>query len=218
MDPDFWHERWETNRIGFHSNEVNTWLLRYWPELGFEAGARILVPLCGKSLDLLWLHKQGHHVIGIELSRLAIETFFTEHGIVPDINRSGRYTRWRHAGLELLCGDFLELQDTDIGPVAGIYDRAALIALPAAMRHQYAARLAKLARRNTRALLITLEYDQAEMTGPPFSVSQEEVEHLFGTTCKIGQVACADVLETSPQFRERGLSELRERAYRLDFQ
>jgi thiopurine S-methyltransferase len=217
MDPEFWHERWKTSRTGFHLDAVNAWLVRYWPDLGLARRARILVPLCGKSLDMLWLHEQGYHVIGVEVSRIAIEAFFAENNIEPTITSKGRFTRWKHAGLELLCGDFLEMDKTDIGPVTGIYDRAALIALPAPMRPRYVAQLAELSPADTRSLLITLEYDQRQMDGPPFSVPDDEVIRLFGDRCSVEQLATADVLETEPKFRERGLGSLRERVYRLIF-
>ena len=78
MDTDFWLERWQNNQTGFHQDEINSYLTRYWSGLGLTQGSRVLVPLCGKSLDMLWLAEQGHSVVGIELSRLAIEAFFHE--------------------------------------------------------------------------------------------------------------------------------------------
>ena len=58
MDEAFWQRRWARNEIGFHLNEVNPYLRRHWPSLKLAQGARVLVPLCGKSLDMAWLADQ----------------------------------------------------------------------------------------------------------------------------------------------------------------
>ena len=80
MHAEFWQARWARSEIGFHLSEVNPYLQRYWPALGLPEGARVLVPLCGKSLDLAWLVGQGYQVVGVELAPRAVEDFFTEHG------------------------------------------------------------------------------------------------------------------------------------------
>jgi thiopurine S-methyltransferase len=215
MHPHFWHERWQTGRTGFHRDAVNPWLVQRWPLPGVTRGGRILVPLCGKSLDMLWLLEQGYRVTGVEISRVAVEAFFSENRLEPLTEPAGRFTRWRHQGLDILCGDFFDLDRTMLGNLDAIYDRAALIAMPPAMRPRYAAHLAGLAGRETRQLLITLEYNQQEMTGPPFSVPQDEVNRLYGENCSIECLASIDVLEENAKFRDSGLTLLREQVYCL---
>ena len=215
MDPDFWHERWETSRIGFHMDAVNPWLVRYWPTLGVNRGGRVFVPLCGKSLDLLWLLEQGYRVTGVEISRIAVEAFFSENRLEPLTEPAGRFTRWRCDGLDVLCGDFFDLDKSLLGTLDAVYDRAALIAMPPAMRPRYAAHLAGLTDRKTRGLLITLEYKQLEMAGPPFSVSADEVNRLFSDNYSIECMAFTDVLEENAKFRDSGLTSLREQAFRM---
>ena len=134
MQPDFWHKRWQSNQIGFHLPEVNPYLQRFWPQLGVEEGARVLVPLCGKSLDLLWLAHQGHEVLGIELSEKAVEEFFDEHHFDPNVSEQGPFKVYRAGSIELWCGDFFELTAGDVADCTALYDRAALIALPPPMR------------------------------------------------------------------------------------
>lgn len=215
MEQDFWHERWAANRIGFHLPETNPWLIRYWPALGLAGDARVFVPLCGKSLDMLWLLEQGYRVVGIEISRIAVAAFFEENGLIPEIRQEPRFSRWRCAELELLCGDIFDVHKSDLGPIAAVYDRAALIAWPPMLRPRYAAHLTSLLDPGTRCLLITLGYNQLEMNGPPFSVTADEVGRLFGARFSITPLHTENVLADHDRFREAGLSELVESAWQL---
>ncbi len=215
MDPDFWHERWQARQIGFHQDEINPYLVRYWPELKPDAGGRVLVPLCGKSRDLIWLLDQGHSVVGIEVSPIAVEAFFAENNMAPTVTREAHFSRWTFDNLELLCGDFFALDRPDIGEIVAVYDRAALIALPADMRPRYASQLAGLSGDASTALLVTLEYRQDEMNGPPFSVGDAEVQQLFGARYTVERLCSTDVLEANQRFREQGVTRLDEKAFRL---
>lgn len=215
MDPDFWHQRWQANLIGFHQDEINNHLLQYWPRLQLDKGSRILVPLCGKSLDLLWLLEQGHPVIGVEVSQIAVETFFEENRLSPEVHEERYGRRYVVEQLELLCADFFNLTQNDIGPVNAFYDRAALIALTVAQRPRYATHLMQLLGHGTTGLLVTLEYNQPEMNGPPFSVPREEVERLFGSAFTLEQLSQLDVLEENQRFRDKGVTQLTERACQL---
>jgi len=215
MDLDFWHQRWQANLIGFHQNAINHHLLRYWPQLQLEKGSRILVPLCGKSLDMLWLLEQGHPVVGVEVSQVAVESFFEDNGLSPAVHEERYGRRYVVDQLELLCTDFFSLEQKDIGAVNAFYDRAALIALTSAQRPGYTAQLNKLLGHGTSGMLVTLEYNQAEMDGPPFSVSREEVCSLFETAFTLEQLFRFDALEENKKFREKGLTHLTELAYHL---
>ncbi len=215
MQPEFWHKRWQSDQIGFHLREVNPYLQRFWPQLDLEEGARVLVPLCGKSLDLLWLAHQGHEVLGIELSEKAVEDFFSEHQFDPDVSEQGPFKVYRAGSIELWCGDFFELTAGDVADCAGLYDRAALIALPPAMREQYAAHLNRILPKDAMGLLITLDYDQTQKAGPPFAVLDDEVRHLFGNFWALKILEDQDVLGESWKFIESGVTRLEERVYRV---
>ncbi len=215
MQPEFWHKRWQSNQIGFHLPQVNPYLQRFWPQLGLEEGARVLVPLCGKSLDLLWLAQEGHEVLGIELSEKAIEDFFEEHQFDPDVSVQGPFKVYRAGSIELWCGDFFDVTAGDVADCAGVYDRAALIALPPAMREQYAAHLKRILSKDALGLLITLDYDQAQKDGPPFAVLDEEVQRLFGSVWSLKILEDQDVLEENGKFVEQGVTRLEERVYRV---
>jgi len=215
MDTDFWHERWQANQIGFHQDGINVCLERFWPKLEEGHGKRVFVPLCGKSHDMRWLLQQGYKVIGNELSPLAVEAYFSEHALTAEKQQAPHYTRWRHGDIEILCGDFFRLNSSDVGRIDAFYDRASLIALTPAQRPVYAKQLADLLGKGTPGLLVTLDYNQLEMSGPPFAVSAAEVERLFSSHFEIRQIYSFDALEENRKFRERGVTELSEHVYQL---
>lgn len=215
MDTAFWHARWEAGEIGFHRDEIHVYLPRFWPRMGLAGGERVLVPLCGKSRDMLWLLEQGHRVVGVELSPIAVESFFRENGLEPELGATDRFTVSRLDEIELLCGDFFDLRPEEVEGVRAVYDRASLVALPPELRRAYARHLGGLLQPGTRVLLVTLDYPQEEMSGPPFSVTDPEVRGLFGEQFEIEPFDSTDILEDEPRFRQRGLSHLIERAYRL---
>lgn len=192
MQPEFWHQRWSENQIGFHQAAPTPLLLKHWPALGIAPGARVFVPLAGKSLDMAWLASQGHRVLGIELSQLAVEQFFSEHGLQPDIHETQYGRHYVAKGIELICGDAFALDTEALRECAAVFDRAALIALPPELRLRYAHELYAALPAGCRGLLITLEYPQHERAGPPFSVPQEEVASLYSDAWQI------DLLERQP--------------------
>jgi len=203
----FWHERWNENRIGFHQAQVNHWLKRYWAELGIDSDSQVLVPLCGKSSDMLWLREQGHPVLGVELSDLACRDFFTEQGVDIDAIASGEFHRRERDGITLLAGDFFKLDRTDLSSMNAIYDRAALIALPPEMRIEYANHIAKLTVSGDQVLLIALDYDTPR-NEPPFAVSDDEVHALYSAHFDI------EVLDTE-SLDEGRFENSREVVYRM---
>lgn len=215
MQPEFWHKKWASNQIGFHLSEVNPYLQRHWPELSIPATARVLVPLCGKSLDLAWLAGRGHQVLGVELSEKAIEDFFNEHQIQPQISEKGAFKVYRSDAIELWCGDFFALTASDLADCVALYDRAALIALPAPMRERYAAHLQQILPQGVQGVLITLDYDQAQMPGPPFAVGDDEVKRLLGDLWQVQALEERDVLGESWKFLQAGVTRLEERVYRV---
>lgn len=185
MKHEFWLERWEQNQIGFHQAEINRYLTGHWNELGLPPGAAVFVPLCGKSLDMLWLREQGHPVVGIELSRKAVEAFFHENGLTTAVSEGDRFATYSTEGLCIHAGDFFALTAGDLGEVRAVYDRAALIALPPSMREEYARHMATLLPGGAHILLVTMEYPAGALEGPPFSVTEEEVHALYGDNFSI---------------------------------
>ena len=211
---DFWHDRWEKNLTGFHLNEVNPYLKANWASLNLNKGARVFVPLCGKTLDLIWLVEQGYQVVGIELSPLAVKAFFAENNITAEPHQIGELKYWQSENITLFCGDFFTLTNEILGQVDAVYDRASLIALPPEMRQDYAVKLTQLAQ-SAPKLLVTLEYDQSKMDGPPFSVTEDEVKALYQANYQVSQLSAQNVLGDNEKFREKGLNYLNECIYKL---
>lgn len=216
MQVDFWHDKWTRNEIGFHLPEVNPELVRHWPSLGVSR--RVLVPLCGKTLDIGWLVSQGHRVVGVELSELALdalaEQLKRDHGIALERREDGGFIVYEGADILLFCGDFFSLTPALVGPVDAVYDRAALIALPADMRADYARHLQRLAGA-APMLLLTLDYLQERMPGPPFAVSDTEVRAHYGEHYAVELLEASELIEREPRFQARGLDALSQRVYLL---
>lgn len=215
MQPEFWHKKWASNQIGFHLPDVNPYLQRFWPDLNLAAHARVLVPLCGKSLDLLWLAGRGHRVLGIELSEKAVEDFFSEQQLQPQISEHGVFKVYSAGTIELWCGDVFALSAEDVADCSALYDRAAVIALPAPMRERYAEHLQNILPAGLKGLLITLDYDQSQISGPPFSVDDAQVQHMFGGAWQMQVLESQDVLSDSGKFVQAGATRLEERVYRI---
>ncbi len=215
MQPEFWLERWRNGQTGFHQPQANPHLCQWWPRLQLPAAARVFVPLCGKSLDLLWLAERGHPVVGVELSALAVEAFFAENGLRPERTQVGPFIQWHCGAIRLLQGDLFDLDPALLGPVEALYDRASLVALPPAMRRAYARHMAGLVPTGAHGLLVTMVYPAEQMTGPPFSVTEEEVLQLYGQDWDVDCCCEVDILAEHPGFREAGLTRLEERVYRL---
>jgi len=215
MQPEFWHQRWQTDQIGFHRDTPLPLLLKHWPTLGLTEGSRVLVPLCGKSLDMVWLAEQGHRVLGVELSELAITRFFDERGLAPEISQSGFGTHYRAGAWEIICGDAFALSTELLQDCAGVYDRGALIALPPHMRERYAATTWARLPAGCQGLLVTLEYPQAEKSGPPFSVEESEVRQRFAGRYEVELIERRDILKHEPGFQVEGVTALNTSVYRM---
>ena len=214
MQAEFWQQRWKNGRIRFHSSQVNALLLQYWPQLNLLPKDRVLVPLCGKSLDMPWLLKQGHKVVGVELVEQALHEFSAENQLAFSREHVDELVRWDSADLSVYQGDVFHLNKKILGPIAAIYDRAALIAWPKPQRQAYAQHLKSLMSKGTQMLLISMEYEQEKMNGPPFSVAQAEIEALFSDSCKIN-VLHTEHTKVKDSWKDRGMQSLHEKVYHL---
>lgn len=208
---DQWLSRWESGQIGWHEAGGSSALRKFWPRLA--QGSRVLVPLCGKSHDLLWLAHQGLKVTGVELSEIAAKAFFEDAGIKFEVEVSSGFSRFhdRDAGLSIVCGDYFQYVD---GPFDALYDRAALVALPPELRPVYVKHTQSLLKASATQLLITLEYDQSIANGPPYSVLPEEVKGSWSRLRKAGELSAIDTMP--PKFREAGVKQFVETVWVTD--
>jgi len=207
-----WLQRWREDRTPFHSSEVNRWLVDFAGRLTGNRPRRILVPLCGKSLDMGWLLDRGHEVVGVELAKKALASFHQENRRDYDVSDEAPFRVFRSRGFTGFAGNFFELDADRAGPCDAAYDRAALIALPRKLRRRYAEHLLALLDPASPILLIGMEYDTGFMEGPPFSVPPEEVRRLFPGAGRFEILVCEESLERHPAFKENGLPWLRDYA------
>ena len=192
MEPDFWHNKWKANEIGFHMNQANPMLLAHFQRLHLQPGQRVFVPLCGKTLDIAWLLDQGYSVVGAELSVLAIDQLFSNLDIAPEVTEYKELIHYRAPNLDIFIGDIFLLSAGLLGKVDAVYDRAALVALPADMRQSYTRHLVAITFAAPQ-LLITFDYDQARMPGPPFCVDAAEVRMHYESSYQIELLESAAV-------------------------
>lgn len=214
MNQNYWRGRWERGETGWHQQEIEPALIRYFSSL---KPCRVLVPLCGKSLDLLWLTQQGHQVVGVELSTLACEAFFSENKIPSQRSAMDTLTVFEGGDITLFNADFFEIKSQHVGKFSAIYDRAALIALPPDIRLKYASHLLKLIQecnggKEFHFLQIALEKVPDDRTGPPFSVTKEELNSLYGLNFKVNLLEQEEVTVGSEGKSVRAI----ESVYRLE--
>ena len=223
MEISFWQERWNNNQTGFHQQKINPYLMYFYGEKGPVVEQRddlkVFVPLCGKSKDMLWLSQSNYKVFGVECSDRAVKDFFEENALNYKHAEKDQHALYQSSDLpsliEIFQGDFFELQPSDLDDVTDIFDRASLVALPVDMRQQYADKMAELQKPGVRTLLVSLTFDPSEMNGPPFSVTEDEVNALYSENYSVQKLLFKEVIEEEPGLKSRGLTSLLETVYKL---
>lgn len=201
-----WLERWQEGRIGWHEDEGNVSLKKHWR----GSGLTVLVPLCGKSPDMRWIAERGNRVIGVELSSIAVEAFFSEQGISFSKSED-QLPRYDADGIDIViyCGDFFALTRLQCN---AHFDRGALIAVPPQMRPAYAAHVNSLLPNDAEQLVITVNYDEETALGPPFSVSDAELRGYWPRMECIEERE--DIVNAPPKFLDVGLQSFTEKVWR----
>lgn len=192
MKADFWHKRWSSNNIGFHEDDINQFLVAYINRQTTEDARRCFIPLCGKTRDIHYLLSRGYHVVGAELSELAIEQLFDELAIEPQIETTAKAKHYSANGIDIFVGDIFDMTLDDIGPIDFVYDRAAFVALTDTQRPLYAGHISKITE-GAPQLLVTFEYKQALMAGPPFSINRQEIQRCYKDNYTISFLASEPV-------------------------
>ena len=200
-----WLERWKQGRIGWHEPHGNTNLRKHWPDLA--EGSRVLVPYCGKAFDLVWLADRRLDVVGVELSAIAVESFFNEQKLDYAVDSDGKLRRYRSRDqpITVFCGDYFDFESQ---PFDALFDRGALVAVPADERPNYVRHTKTLLKKHAYRLIITLEYNQAQANGPPFAVMPDEVISYWDDLQVLGRHN--DIDNCPPKFKAAGLTEVME--------
>lgn len=207
MEHSFWLDRWQKGEIGFHRDAYHASLEAHWPNLNIPAGSDVFVPLCGKSLDMKWLAMRGHRVVGAELSEIAVDAFFEGQELSPETRRDGKFIVKSAGPYELWCGDIFELPRSALKNTAAVYDRASLVAFDPGAQQRYAEWLKKYLP-GVPILLVALDFDQSEMSGPPFSIPEAQLRSLFADNFTIESLSRTDALALNDPLRKRGLTHL----------
>lgn len=212
MEKDFWLKKWRNRDIGFHQQDVNPNLIAHLNKLKLHLGNHILVPLCGKSRDMLWLADKKFQVTGVELSPIACQDFFTELKVDAESTPLNTFTKSKYQNIELLCGDFFELNTKDLQPVHAIYDCKALVALLPEQRKKYVNHLVECFGTKIKILLMAME-SSSNAKGPPFSLDREEVHALYGAHFKVTEIKREPVKQISERLAKKGFTDLTEVIY-----
>jgi thiopurine S-methyltransferase len=210
-----WIQRWKDGKIGWHRQSVNSKLIEFINCLALQSGDSIFVPLCGKSQDMVYLLEQGFKVIGVEVSQLAIEQFFSENHLRYSLKKTQSFSIYQAENITLYCGDYFALKASDLKSISGVYDRASLIALPIDLRAKYVRHLYSIIPSACRVLLLTLNYPQQQMSGPPYALSESEVVSLFSKGFECQQLQCFDDIENEPKFLHAGVDFIEKATYCL---
>jgi len=217
-DQSFWHKKWENNELGFHLNDIHPLLKKYHSDI-FLAEETVFVPLCGKSIDMNFLQSKGKKVIGVELSDIAASSFFQEQfpksSLTSYLIDQSNFQEFSAQNIRILVGDYFSLTSEILDGAKQIYDRASLIALPPEMRKSYVEHL-RILLPKASMLLITLDYEQEKMGGPPFSVDFDEIMTLF-SFANVKQLHRKNIIDKEPKFKSKGLTKFNQTAYHISW-
>jgi len=210
-----WLEFWANNETNWHSDVVTQELEKYLGLLKLESGDTVFVPLCGKSLDMIYMLNRGFSVIGVEVSEIGIKQFFHENGLDFTISQVGEFDLYSAKNIEIYCGDFFSLTSKHLCGVKAVFDRKSLIALDRNLRQKYVKHLNDIISLGVRILLITLHYPQHQMSGPPFSVDKSEVESLFSMAFNYQELKPFQDIENGSKLARSGVDYIENAAYCL---
>jgi thiopurine S-methyltransferase len=122
----------------------------------------------------------------------AIQELFSELKIKPQIIQINNFKHYFAENIDIFVGDIFELTKEILGSVDAVYDRAALVALPKDLRIKYAQHLMQITDKAPQ-LIVVYEYNQNEMSGPPFSIKEAEVTQHYGNNYHLKRIASTDV-------------------------
>lgn len=210
-----WHSHWTRKKPGFHEGQVNAYLEKFLPLFNLKSGDSIFMPLCGKAVDILWLSQQGFQVIGVELSEIAIKSFFEESELAFETVQYPDFVVYKAANITLYQGDFMDIQSAQLNQCQLVYDRASIVAIESFNRESYKRKMLEIIPAATPILMVTLDYDQEVMHGPPFSVPVSEISDLYQPEYQLELLLSSEQIEERPRWRELGLESLVESALRL---
>jgi thiopurine S-methyltransferase len=210
-----WLKFWENNETNWHGYKITQELVEYFELFELEPRDKVFVPLCGKSLDMLYIMNQGFSVVGVEISEIGVRQFFSENNLAYKITKVDDFDLYSTENLEIYCGDFFALTSKHLNNVKSVFDRKSLIALEPEVRQKYVKHLNDIISLGARILLVTLQYPQYQMSGPPFSVDKSEVESLFSMAFESRELRSFNDIENESKLTRAGVDYINNAAYYL---
>lgn len=207
---EYWHNRWDKEQTGWHRAIYNDLLLKHWPSINAPSGGQVIVPLCGKSLDMLWLAEQGYNVVGLEMVEQAVQAFFEENKLETVSNEIGKHIKYSSPPFTIFQGDLFDLE-AGVVQADAWYDRAAMVALPNSLRENYVKQICQQTKPGASGLLITFAYPQEQMDGPPFALHDEDVLRFFADGF---EVECLEKIDLEDE-KDRGLSNVTSTVFKI---
>ena len=207
---EYWHNRWDKEQTGWHRAIYNDLLLKHWPSINAPSGGQVIVPLCGKSLDMLWLAEQGYNVVGLEMVEQAVQAFFEENKLETVSNEIGKHIKYSSPPFNIFQGDLFDLE-AGVVQADAWYDRAAMVALPNSLREDYVKQICQQTKPGASGLLITFAYPQEQMDGPPFALHDEDVFRFFSNGF---EVECLEKIDLEDE-KDRGLSKVTSTVFKI---
>ena len=191
--PEYWKKRWMDNNIGWHRDKVHNLLVKYVHELtGGRSDLRVFVPLCGKSRDMLWLAEQDHNVVGVEVAKQPIESFFEENDLTFSVEKVKLAAavdpvdvyKCVEKKIIIFCCDLFLLSEEDVdGRFDAIWDRGSLSAMQPAVDKRgkrYAKKIHSLLAADGKYMLEThLYYGVDRGKSTPASISDELLNEIY---------------------------------------
>lgn len=214
-DNQLWLQLWRDKTLDFHQDVVNSRLTKFWPKLKLAKASKVFVPMCGKSLDMIWLAEQGHDVLGVELSPIAVRDFFKENGWKAKKSIVGDFTLWQYENIIILCGDFFSLTKDELGEIDIIYDRASLTALSEDTRKEYVTHLKNIIKNQTKIFLLTTEDADADMSLRRALGVDDEINKLYSAEYDIELAHVDSIYEFDTELAGQAMNRTEYKVYQL---
>lgn len=216
MNKTYWLNRWETGNIRFNQPTPHRFLIKHYQSLGLHPHEQVFVPLCGKSIDMIWIMAQDQRVIGVEISPIAILDFLKENKLDAVEFKDGAFQVYQNASFTLYNGDLFNLTAKHLSEIKAVYDRGSLTAMPPnTLRSQYVDWVKNTIPENCKILLVVLEHGAPDVMEPPFSTTLEEVNLCFANQFSVTQLEREYIAEIPAHWEARGVHDLYECAYLL---
>ena len=212
---EFWQQRWSDGQTGFHLNDTHPDLHAFLPQLNLNIGDTVFVPLCGKTLDIGYLLAKGYRVVAVEMVEYAVKQLFNQLSMTPDIYQWKQGVCYRASGLTVYVGDYFDLRAKECSEACAVYDRAAMLAIPHKLQAQYCRHLSEITD-HAKQLVITVEFDQDKVDGPPFTLSEKDIRRYYGESYHISRLNEVETIKEEARFEAMGLSSFMRRTYFLD--